>query len=128
MESPNEEREVHRKRKIPQKKDAGLDIGGMMERLDASKQMFWKKHECALIHRTDKQKNIPQPAQSKHTDPSQTKEQSGPREEVTELLTKVPWNLVPTPVTSVVNMDCAWGRNGEIQNYWYKTQLLPQRK
>lgn len=36
------------------------------------------------------------------------KERPRPQEEFTKLLTKVPWNLVPTPRTSVVNMDWSW--------------------
>lgn len=43
-----------------------------------------------------------------HQSLPELKERSGPQEEFTKLLTKVPWNLVPTPRISVVNVGCSW--------------------
>lgn len=68
--------------------------------------MFEKqKQERALIYHSYKQKDIPQPAQRKPTDPSQTKGTSELQKELIKLPAEVPWTPVLAQMASVVKME-----------------------
>lgn len=86
-------------------KTQGQILEERRQRLDASKQMFGNKNRNMFSTALTNKKISHIWLRVNHQILPELKKQPGPQEEFTKLLTKVPWNLVPTPRTSVVNVD-----------------------